>query len=69
VLDLGSRLWAVEVKLTSSPSPADLERLNRHADLVKADRRILVSRTRSPVSNGRVTSCDLPGLVREITDM
>ena len=69
ILDLGSNLWAVEVKLTSSPSPADLERLNRHADLVKADRRILVSRTRSPISNGRVTSCDLPGLVREISSL
>jgi predicted AAA+ superfamily ATPase len=69
VLDLGSKVWAVEVKLTSSPSPADLDRLDRHADLVKADRRILVSRTRSRVSNGRVTSCDLPSLVREISSM
>lgn len=66
VLDLGSRLWAVEIKLTSSPSPADFEKLNRHADLVKADRRFLISRTRSTVSNGRVTSCDLPTLAREI---
>ena len=66
ILDLGSRLWAIEVKLTSSPSPADLEKLNRHADLVKADRRFLVSRTRSTASNGRVTSCDLQNLAKEI---
>ena len=66
VLDFGSKLWAVEIKLTALPSPADFEKLNRHADLVKADRRFLISRTRSRVSNGRVTSCDLQGFAREI---
>ena len=66
VLDFGSKLWAVEIKLTALPSPADFEKLNRHADLVKADRRFLISRTRSRVSNGRVTSCDLQSFAREI---
>jgi len=68
VLDFGSKLWAVEIKLTSQPSPADLEKLNRYADLVKADRRFLISRTRSQVSNGRVTSCDLHSFARGMFD-
>ena len=66
VLDFGSKLWAVEIKLTALPSPADFEKLNRHADLVKADRRFLISRMRSRVSNGRVTSCDLQSFARGI---
>ena len=69
VLDFGSRLWAVEIKLTSSPSTADIEKLNRHADLVKADRRFLISRVRSKTSNRRVTSCDLPAFAEEIADI
>jgi predicted AAA+ superfamily ATPase len=69
VLDLGTRLWAIEIKLTSSPRQADVEKLNRNADLIRADRRFLVSRTRSPASNGRTTSCDLPGLAAEIASL
>lgn len=60
VLELGSRLWAIEIKLTSSPGPSDMEKLNRHADLIKADKRILVSRTRQNTTNGRQISCSLP---------
>ena len=60
VLDLGSRCWAIEIKLTSSPGPGDMEKLDRHADLIKADKRILISRTGQSISNGRQVSCDLP---------
>lgn len=66
VLDLGSRLWAIEIKLTSSPDPAAMARLNRHADLIKADKRILISRTRTCVSNGRQASCNLPWFARAV---
>ncbi len=66
VLDFGSRLWAVEIKLTSSPSVSDVEKLNRHADLIKADRRFLVSRATPRVSGGKVVLCDLKTLANEI---
>lgn len=33
VLELGGELWAVEVKLTTSPGPEDLRRLDKVADL------------------------------------
>jgi hypothetical protein len=69
VLDLGSRLWAIEIKLTSSPSPGDMEKLNRHADLIKADKRILISRTRHDTSNGRQTSCGLPWFSRAVGEL
>jgi len=64
ILDFGRRLWAVEVNLTASPSPGDLTRLNTAADLIKADRRILVSRTTEIVSEGRQASCNLPWLLQ-----
>lgn len=44
VLDWGDRRWAVEVKLTSNPSPDAVERLRKTAGLIDADRVILVCR-------------------------
>ena len=47
-----------------SKAPADLTRLNSAADLIKADRRILASRTTEIVSEGRQASCNLPWLLQ-----
>jgi len=66
VLDLGKRLWAIEIKLTASPSAADLARLNMSADLIKADRRILISRTPEVITQGRHTSCNVPWLLESL---
>ena len=60
VLDFGGRRWGVEVKLSASPSPGDLARLNQAADLIKADKRVLISRTPETVDEGRQVSCNLP---------
>jgi len=60
VLDFGKRRWAIEIKLTASPSPADFARLNKAADMIKADRRVLISRTAEVVGQGPQTSCNLP---------
>ncbi|MBM4019603.1 MAG: ATP-binding protein [Planctomycetes bacterium] len=60
VLDLGKRRWAIEVKLTASPSLADLARLNKAADMIKADRRILISRATEVIDQGNQVSCNLP---------
>ena len=59
VLDFGGELWAVEVKLTSSPSSEDMRRLNRTADLIKAKRRFLVSKTSQAVGDADRVSCNL----------
>jgi len=56
-------LWAVEVKLTSSPSDEDFRKLDRAAELIGAGRRVLVSQTaRSTIGRDR-SSCTLPGLL------
>ena len=57
---LGRELWAVEIKLTASPSREDVARLNKVADLIGATRRFLVSMTRTPAGNDRCLSCNLP---------
>jgi len=44
VLDLGSERWAIEIKLGSAPSPAEVARLEQTAKLVDATRAALVCR-------------------------
>lgn len=66
VLDFGDRLWAIEIKLTSAPGPGDMRRLNSAADLLGADRRILISQTRRAVSGKREISCSLPWFARHV---
>jgi hypothetical protein len=66
VLDLLGERWAIEVKLTSAPGPDDLQRLDRAADLIDADRRFLVSQTASPSGDERRASLDLPGLLERL---
>lgn len=59
--------WAIEAKLTGNPSPHDLDRLDRAADLIGADRRVLVSQTDRPVVGDRRSSCDLRTLLGLLT--
>ena len=47
LLDFGTCTWAVEVKLTSSPGPADMDQLRKAAGLIGADRRVLVSQVKT----------------------
>lgn len=53
VFQLGRNLWAVEAKLTSSPAPQDFERFNAAADLIGADRRLMIAQVKEMVFNGR----------------
>ena len=66
VLDFGGEVWAIEIKLTASPRPDDLRRLNRAADLIGAGKRILISRTPRSTASGREVSCSLPWFLRNL---
>jgi predicted AAA+ superfamily ATPase len=68
VLDFGKELWAVEVKLTASPTAGDMDRLNQTADLIKAKRRFLVSNTATSVGTGASISCNLDGLLKYLDE-
>ncbi len=59
VLQVGSELWAIETKLTTNPDPRAMARLEKVADMIGADRRILISNAREVVEFGQVLSCNL----------
>jgi len=63
VLDFGEELWAIEIKLTSSPSPGEMVRLNTAADFISAKKRILLSQAAKPVVSERQISCNLEWLL------
>ncbi len=66
LLDFGKELWAVEVKLTTSPGPSDMKRLERAADMVGATRRFLVSQTHESIGDTRQQSCDLKSFLQRL---
>jgi len=66
VLDLGAELWAIEVKLSSTPAKADMSRLEQTANLIGATRCLLVSQTRRPIGDEKRASCNLSGLIDRI---
>ncbi len=68
VLDFGKELWAVEVKLTSSPGPDDMRRLSKTAELIKASQVFLVSQTRQSSGDDRRVSCNLPTFLDHLRD-
>ena len=59
-------LWAIEVKLTSRPGHSDLARLNSVADLIDADRRILICNSTKPAGNDSQMVCNLDHLLKEL---
>lgn len=67
LINVGRELWAIEIKLTSSPSEAEFQRLDQTADLVRADRRIMVSRVADPIDGGRRVSANLAWLVERLS--
>ena len=69
VLDFGAERWAIEVKLTSSPGPDDLKRLDRAADPIGASRRFLVSQTSQSSGDERRASLNLPSLIDRLTSL
>ena len=62
-------LLILEMKLTATPDPEGLARLDRTADLIKADKRILVSRVPRSDADARRVSCNLPWLLDPLADL
>jgi predicted AAA+ superfamily ATPase len=56
--------WAVEVKLTTEPSPEDISRLNQAADMVGADRRILITQSQETTISGARAACNLASFLQ-----
>ena len=69
ILNAPVGLVAIEVKLTSSPSPQDMARLNKIADMIDAKKRILVSQVEQQSGNGVTMSCNLPWLIEYLEEI
>ncbi len=69
VFEIGGGLWALEIKLTSSPGIEDMARLNRLSDMIGANLRILVSQAPEPWHDGRRISCNLRWLLAHLGDL
>ena len=63
ILQFGAELWAIEIKLTTEPTPATFAKLNQTADLIDADKRILISQNKEFMESERQIACDLAGFV------
>lgn len=66
VIEMSGERCAVEAKLTTSPTPSHMARLEENADLIGANRRFLVSQTRSPAGDETRGSGDLPWLLERL---
>lgn len=66
LLDWGPERWAIEIKLTSDPSTAMIDRLNKTADMVGASRRILVCRINRKIENERLLVTHPNGWLRSL---
>lgn len=68
ILDFGRSLWAVETKLTASPTLGDIKRLNKAADLIEADRRVLVARVPESLESKGLLVTSLPDLLSRLQE-
>ncbi len=66
VLEFQGRRWAIEIKLSAQPKNDDLRVLQTVAASIRADRAILVSRTRENVWKAEGASVNLEFLLRKI---
>ena len=60
VLDWATERWAVEIKLTSNPTSAMIDRLNQTADMIDATQRVLVCRVARKIETERLLVASLP---------
>jgi len=67
VLDWGMERWAIEIKLTSNPSSATIDRLNTTADLIDATRRVLVCRIARKIETEKLLVASLPVWLKKLT--
>jgi hypothetical protein len=66
VVEIAGVRWAIECKLSTQPSPRDLERFAPLADAIGAKRRILVSRSSEVVESKTAIVCNLPWLLENL---
>jgi len=64
LLILNGKKWGFEIKLSGSPGRDEFDGLNKAAEMVGADRKLLISRTRREIEGTDVVSTNLYGVLR-----
>jgi len=64
LLILNGKKWGFEIKLSGSPGRDEIDRLHKAAEMVGADRKLLISRTRIEIEGTDVVSTNLYGVLR-----
>lgn len=67
VLDWGREKWAIEIKLSSSPNQQMIDRLTKVAEMIGANRRILVCRINKPIASQSVEITNLNSWIDELS--
>lgn len=62
ILKFSQELWAFEIKLSSTPGPDDVKKLKTAADFIKADRRLIISKTARPIHTHDFISTNIENL-------
>lgn len=62
VLRIKSRLWAFEIKLTTSPGKRDLDRVRKTANMIGIDRKVLISRSNQTLQGQDAVITGIKGL-------
>lgn len=63
IADMGTERWGIEVKFSTSPSPEDLRKLRKSAEMCGCTRHFLLSRTNDPVISDNEGSVNLGALL------
>lgn len=63
LLDFGGELWAIEIKLTSSPTRSSLEKLRTIAEFIGASRRFIVAPVSDVIGNDVEAILPLPEML------
>ena len=65
VLKFSKGLWAFEFKLTSSPGLEDMNRLNIASDMIRADRRLLISKSKKTEKGSEFISTNIQQCLKD----
>jgi predicted AAA+ superfamily ATPase len=63
ILGLSGETYAIEIKLSSSPGKGDRERIEKTADMIGADKRVLISKVPGHVESDTFISTNLRGFL------
>lgn len=68
VLILENKKWAFEFKLTGSPGNEDMNKLVKTSEMIDAEIKVLVSRTKKEIRGANVISTNIDGILKLLRD-